>query len=357
MDKRLLKRILLIFVVVYAFLLSVRLIGVSALLGSSSLSGIVGVLEQNPFLALFVGVLLASICQTSSLVIPVVVAFSAGGVLPISTSIIMIMGSCVGASVSNVVSAMSHAHRKAAFKDTLHSALSHDFLGIFAVVLLFPIEINYHIIEKAAVWLSSLLIVNGNSILSRPFAYIIVPVSEGIQYIIGNSWLIGILGVVLMVLSVEYYVNTVSNYVRSMFHIAVKKKKMHDHGNSFLHGLLHGSLHQSNSVSSSIAIPHSGGGVLHPSHIYHYLMGSGVGHSLIGVVASLSLLNPVGLTVGLANVVFHAISAVVFAVLREIPLTWSDIVSRAIHRRVHYPVAYIAAVFYVIPLVVIGITL
>ena len=62
----------------------------------------------------------------------------------------MIMGANIGTTVTNTIVSVGHIRRGGEFKRAFAASTVHDFFNIMVVIILFPIEILFHPIEKMA---------------------------------------------------------------------------------------------------------------------------------------------------------------------------------------------------------------
>ena len=112
---------------------------------------------SNPFIALFIGILSTTIFQSSSTTTSLIVGMVSSGALTLAGAIPMIMGANIGTTVTNIIVSIGHINRGNEFKRAFAAATVHDFFNVFAVLILFPIEIAFGLLEKTASGLGSLL--------------------------------------------------------------------------------------------------------------------------------------------------------------------------------------------------------
>ena len=112
---------------------------------------------SNPFIALFIGILSTTIFQSSSTTTSLIVGMVSGGALNLAGAIPMIMGANIGTTVTNIIVSIGHINRGNEFKRAFAAATVHDFFNVFAVLILFPIEIAFGLLEKTATGLGTLL--------------------------------------------------------------------------------------------------------------------------------------------------------------------------------------------------------
>ena len=126
--------------------------------------------NDNAFIALFVGILSTTIFQSSSTTTSLIVGMVSSGALTLSGAVPMIMGANIGTTVTNIIVSIGHINRGNEFKRAFAAATVHDFFNVLAVLILFPIEIAFGLLEKTATGFGSLLFgtVNVNNEFNSP---------------------------------------------------------------------------------------------------------------------------------------------------------------------------------------------
>ena len=76
-----------------------------------------------------------------------------GGSMPIETAIPIVMGANIGTSVTNTLVSLGHIGRGREFERAFAASTIHDFFNIFAVVVLFPLQVTTNFL---GVWSSRL---------------------------------------------------------------------------------------------------------------------------------------------------------------------------------------------------------
>ena len=160
MNKELANIILKVFGVITALYLF--LVGINGMSSAIKHMG-AGVAESiftatsNPFVALFIGVFATVLFQSSSTTTSLIVGMVSSGALGISGAIPMIMGANIGTTVTNTIVSVGHINKGNEFKRAFAASTVHDFFNILAVIIIFPIEITFHFIEKLARTLAEIL--------------------------------------------------------------------------------------------------------------------------------------------------------------------------------------------------------
>ena len=107
---------------------------------------------SDPFVALFIGIFATVLFQSSSTTTSLIVGMVSSGSLTIASSIPMIMGANIGTTVTNTIVSVGHINKGTEFKRAFAASTVHDFFNILAVIIVFPIEILFHPLQKTSEW-------------------------------------------------------------------------------------------------------------------------------------------------------------------------------------------------------------
>ena len=122
---------------------------------------------------------------------------------------------------------------------------------------------------------------------------------------------------------------------------------------AFLVGLVLTLAAQSSSITTSLIVPMAGAGLLTLHQIFPYTLGANVGTTITAILASLVTSNPSAVTVAFAHLLFNVCGIVIWWPLSRVPLGLTNWVTEKATVNKIYPLAYIALVFFIIPLIVI----
>ena len=106
------RTLVILVVTLYAFLVSINLLGHSFKLFGEDFAVTLLQSTENPFFGLFLGILATSLIQSSSTTTSIVVGLVAAGGLTLDTAIPVIMGANVGTTVTNTLVSFGHATRR-----------------------------------------------------------------------------------------------------------------------------------------------------------------------------------------------------------------------------------------------------
>ena len=204
--------VLALIVILYFFLYSINLLGHSFKLFGKGFAESLLVTTSNPFLALFLGILATSVMQSSSTTTSIIVGLVAAGTLSLGNAIPMVMGANIGTTVTNSIVSFGHATRRIEFKRAFSAAVVHDLFNMLAVVVLFPLEIKFHFIQKSAVFLGNAFVGIGGLELFNPVKYIINPAIALTDALLGGlpkaPFIMAALSLVILFLSLTQLVRT-----------------------------------------------------------------------------------------------------------------------------------------------------
>jgi len=320
---------------------------------------------SNPFVGLFIGILATSLIQSSSTTTSMVVAFVAAGVLSVRSAVPIVMGANIGTTVTNTLVALGHITRKEEFKRALSGSTLHDFFNILTVIILFPIEMNTHYLEKMGTSLSLAFQNIGGVKFTSPIKFIVKPavrlIDGLVERIIPSSSAV-VLNAVVLSLAIILLFFALYNIVRIMRSLVAKKADMvfgKIIGRNVLltmsMGMLFTAIVQSSSITTSILVPLVAAGVLEIEQSFPIVLGANVGTTVTAILASLTG-NVAGITIAFVHLVFNLTGILIvypFKQLRVIPLKLARFMADKCSNRRVFAIIYVLGVFYALPLVLI----
>ncbi len=350
-------QVFLLFLILYAFLVSIGMMGASFKLFGKGFAAQLVETTTNPFVGLFVGILATTLVQSSSTTTSLVVGIVAGGGLTISTAIPIIMGANIGTSVTNTLVSMGHITRPVEFRRALAGATVHDFFNLIVVIILLPLELwtGYlrHISEGAA----SLFVSVGGMKLANPIKEAVTPAVSALTGLLGDQpWLILLISLVMMYAALKFLVDLARGLVVSKAERFLHKYLFGAAGYSMLFGIILTVMVQSSSITTSLIIPLVGAGILTVEQIFPYTMGANIGTTITSMLAALSTANIAAITIAFVHLLFN-IFGILFvypiATVRRIPILMAHALASFTSKSRTLAIVYLVAVFYALPLLVI----
>ncbi len=346
-------RILYLLVLLYAFLVSIGMLGKAFKMFSGGFIG--GLIESasNPLLGLFVGVLATTLVQSSSTTTSLVVALVGSGSMPIETAIPIVMGANIGTSVTNTLVSMGHISRGQEFERAFAASTVHDFFNIIAVLILFPLQMTTNFLGILSTHLATLFQEVGGLTFASPLKILTSPaVRTAANLLEGHPWLLLICALVIMFGSLRYLVVALKSIIIGRVEAFFDSTLFANAGRAMFFGLLITVLVQSSSITTSLAVPLAGAGVLTLMQIFPYTLGANIGTTITAILAALAVGEVSAVTVAFAHLLFNICGIVLIwpiPTIRNIPLRIAKgFAAITVHHR-WIAIGYILFCFYAVP--------
>lgn len=316
----------------------------------------------NPFMGLLIGVLATALVQSSSTVTSVIVGLVAGG-LSVKTAIPMIMGANIGTTITNSIVSLSYLRTKERFKEAFAAATVHDFFNFMAVILFFPLEMAFGILDKVSAGLATVLMGTGNfSIksfnfikpLTKPVASTFKTGFQTLPDNIGPSLMI-LFGLILVVVSISFLnralVKGLGDTTKSLLEKALTKSPLR----SMFSGVAITTLVQSSSTTTSLTVPLVGSGHFKIRDVYPFILGANIGTCVTALLVATAATGSgaiFALQIALVHLLFNVSAvAVIYGlpILREIPIAMATALAQVSSDKKRYAFGYVIGAFFVLP--------
>lgn len=362
-------KFLIALVLVYFFLVSIKLMGSSFKLLGKGFAAKMITLTSNPFVGLFIGILATSIVQSSSAVTSMVVVAAQAGTLTIAGAIPIVMGANIGTSVTNTLVSLSLITRTAEFRRAFAGAIVHDLFNLCSVAVLFPLELATGILRTIAGTTTSFVARAGGLKFTSIVDAAVKPVSE----VIVESWtgfvgtehkaagiVLAIFSLLLLFTSLFLIARLMRAAVLTRLERFLRRYLFRNASTAFLFGLTLTAIVQSSSVTTSAVVPLVGAGLLTIRHIYPYTLGANIGTTVTAMLAALVEAGkgaavaavkggPAGVTVALCHFFFNVAGTAIFYPLRVIPISVAERLAEIAAGRKLFGFLYVLIVFFLIP--------
>ena len=350
---------LTIIVTIYLFLLSIKLLGHSFKLFGKEFAEAMLQMTSNPFTGLIIGIMATSLIQSSSTTTSIVVSLVAGGVLNLDTAIPIVMGANIGTTITNTLVSLGHMGRRAEFRRAFSAGIVHDFFNVSSVILLFPIELNFHIIAKSATFLEKIFSGMGGLKMFNPLKFILNPVIDMIDSIFANvpynNIVLMIISIILLFAALTFLVKTIRSLVLDKLEIIINNYLFRNDFLGLALGILMTATVQSSSVTTSLIIPLAGAGVISIRQIFPYTLGANIGTTITAILAALATQNHVAVTVAFSHLCFNIFGILIFYPLKFIPIWLAEYIGEKATSSKKNLLTFVGVylMLYIIPLVII----
>ena len=313
---------------------------------------------SDPLLALFIGILATTLFQSSSTTTSIIVGMVSGGAISLTGAIPMIMGANIGTTVTNTIVSIGHINRGNEFKRAFAASTVHDFFNILAVLILFPLEIAFGFIEKSATGLGTLMFgtISADEVFNSPIK---TAIKWGAKHLESLSFDNNALYILLSVLLTFLMLYSIVKLLRSLVLDNIKqyfdKYIFKTALRAILFGMVLTIMVQSSSITTSTIVPLAGAGIVTLRKLYPFTIGANIGTTVTALLASLTL-NVTAMVAAFAHLFFNIFGIIVIflnPLLKEVPIKLAEWMSTVSIKNKFIPIIYLAAFFFVLPLLII----
>ncbi|MBI89315.1 MAG: hypothetical protein CMG60_04435 [Candidatus Marinimicrobia bacterium] len=315
---------------------------------------------SNPMVALFIGIFSTVLFQSSSTTTSLIVGMVSSGALGLGGAIPMVMGANIGTTVTNTIVSIGHLNRGNEFRRAFAASTVHDFFNVLSVLILFPLEMAFHGIQKTSEWFATLIFGKIHNIdVLQSKSPIKLAVKSGAKVIEKFSFNNDIFFLVISVLITFIMLYSLVKLLRSL--VLEKIEAFFDQYifktvlRSIAFGALLTIMVQSSSITTSLVVPLAGAGVLTLKQIFPFTLGANIGTTITALLASLTG-TVSALITAIGHLLFNIFGIIIvygIPFLREIPIVCAEFVSEKAMKNKLFPILYLVTLFVIIPLTII----
>ncbi len=336
----------------FLFFTSIELLsGSMKLMGKGFAERLIAI-TTNSFVGLFIGIITTTIVQSSSLTTSLTVGLVASGSIPLSHAIPVIMGANIGTTVTNTLVALFHITRKSEFENAMPAAIVHDFFNLLSVLVLFPLEIIFHPIQKTSGFLTKVFSSVGGLHIVSPLKLIFKPIVKFIIVVCaGKVWITIPLAVISLYVGLKVIVDSTKKLVSARFEVMLDRYLFGNPLKALLLGVIFTSIIQSSSVTTSLAVPLAAAGLLSVEKIYPYTLGANIGTTVTAILASLVTQNPHAVQAAFSHLMFNIFGIVIWYPGRRFPIFLAKVIGRTMSKKRYVAILYPLLIFIILPLI------
>ena len=315
---------------------------------------------SDPFIALFIGIFATVLFQSSSTTTSLIVGMVSSGSLTIASSIPMIMGANIGTTVTNTIVSIGHINKGTEFKRAFAASTVHDFFNILAVIIVFPIEMIFHPLQRISEWFALQLFGKIENIeVLQAKSPIKVAVKAGAKFIqkftFDNDIIYLSLSVFITFLMLYSIVKLLKSLVLKKIEGFFDQYIFKTPIIAMIFGVLITIMVQSSSITTSLVVPLAGAGVLTLRQIFPFTLGANIGTTVTALLAAIT--GTVSALVAAFSHLLFNISGIIIIYgtpfLRNIPLRFAEKISEMAVTKKYIPLIYLFVIFVLIPLCII----
>ncbi|MBN1345813.1 MAG: Na/Pi symporter [Phycisphaerae bacterium] len=349
-------RFLLLLLALYAFFFSIKLMGHSFKLFGKDFAKQLIESTQNPFVGLAIGIFATSLIQSSSTTTSIVVGMVAAGGLTLTNAIPIIMGANIGTTVTNTMVSLAHITRKNEFERAFAASIVHDLFNVLSVLILFPLEIKFSLIERTATRLEHLFVGVGGAKLFNPLDVILKPAiavaDRGFEVLPHPQVWMLVSSLFVLFLALGMMVKLLRSLMVTRMESLISGYLFRNDAAGLLLGLILTVSVQSSSITTSLVVPLVGAGVLTVRKMFPYVLGANVGTTITAILAALATHNEVAITAAFAHLTFNVFGIGILWWVKFIPIRIAQWLGSFIVRSRRHMVAclVIYVLMHVVPL-------
>ncbi len=334
------------------FLFSIHMMGLAFnVLGQNTARSILNV-TSNPFVGLFIGLLITAILQSSSTTTSMTVIAVASGSLTLNNAIPIVMGANVGTTITSTIVSLSYITKSGEFRKAISAGTIHDVFNIVTVLLLFPLEIRYNLLASLSSSIASLvkspesnMVLLGASKFA-PFDWLSHSIISMIGPVIAMVLAVGLLLITVKHISKVLYNNLIGNAKRNFNDLIFKTNRK-----SFVWGFLITAIVQSSSLTTSLIVPLVATSKVRLRKAFNFILGANLGTTITALLAAV-FKSEAAISLAVAHLLFNAIGVAIFTALPTLSKGCTYVADRIGYYTLKYRLigfAYILLTFFVIP--------
>lgn len=285
---------------------------------------------SNPFTALFIGLLITAMLQSSSTTTALVVAFVASGAISLQNAIPVIMGANIGTTITAMIVSLGFINRKKEFKRAVAAGSFHVFFNTLTAIILFPLEYNYGMLSNFSQDIAQYFF--------TPFAQPAGPkphpwygfdmLDDLFLRFSPAPFIVAGLALVLLFVSILMFRKLISDLLKAKSPEAFSRFFFRSPWKSFGWGLLTTAAIRSSTITTSVVVPIVAKRIASLKQAAPFIMGANVGTTITAFIAAAIQGNTISaLSIAIAHFLFNFIGVLLFLplpLLREVPLYLSN---------------------------------
>ena len=339
------------------FMFSIDLLTLSMIRLNSSLAEELFQATNNPFVGLFIGLLMTALIQSSSTVTAMIVAVVASGNLSLAQAVPLVMGANIGTTLTSTLVAFGYIMRKREFKKAMSAGVLHDVFNVLTVLILFPLEVYFGFLSRLSSYITDSFFDfsandNGqyvyNVMFTRPFSVWVIE-------LVSSPFLSLLVSIIFLFVAIKFLSSTVFKTFVSPNFTDVSKHIFKVPFRSFVYGIFFTAAVQSSTVTTSLIVPAVLTRKISLIKVFPFIIGANIGTTITAAIAAIYKTDA-AISVALVHFLFNIIGAMVFmpfSALRQIPVKIATLLGKESVKNRVVGFAYILLMFFILPFLLI----
>lgn len=305
------------------FLVAIDLVSASvSLLGQDAARSLI--VDSNPFIGFFIGLLATALMQSSSIVSAMTVAIVASGALPLTSAVPIVLGANIGTTLTSTLVALGFIGNRNLFRKAISGATIHDFFNILTAAIVFPLEYYFGFLSKLSRGLVQLTGLSNDKVSTEgtSLTYGFSKVSGFLAELLPNNIFAVIISLVFLYISVKILSRVIYTRLIGSSKDKLQRYIFANPFKSFGWGIVITSGVQSSSITSSLIVPLVASSKIQLKHAFPFIMGANIGTTITALIAAISK-SDAALSLAFVHLIFNLIGVLIFLpwpALRRIPV-------------------------------------
>lgn len=315
----------------------------------------------NPFISLFIGLLVTSIIQSSSTVTSLAVTAVAAGSLDMASAVPMIMGANIGTTLTSSLVSLGYIAKRNEFRRAIAAGTLHNFFNILTTLLLLPLELQYGLVSGLAIKITDTLVPFNDGEVVDSFQYGFWNNLAPINWLVSqvqNKVVLLLLAFLLLFISIKLLAKTIYDLLSGNIRQSFQQFLFSSPLKSFTLGTLITATVQSSSITTPLVVPLVAAHKISLRQAFPYILGANVGTTFTAIIAALYHSNA-AISLAITHLLFNLLGVLIFLPfkpLREIPIRLAKTLGRLTNNNRIIGFAYILVVFFLLPFTLIYLT-
>ncbi len=349
-------KISILLMAILLFLLSLDIMGNSFLSLRQTAADTILSVTSNPFIGLFIGLLLTAIIQSSSTSTAMIVALVGSGVLSLSSAVPIVMGANIGTTLTSTIVSLGYITSKREFRKAISAGSIHDIYNIILTIFLFPLEYYYQFLSRIsqhiASWMGALsndpqagYVAESNN--WSPGAYL--------TEVVDSSWLLVLISFVLLFVAIKIMSQIIYSSLIGRYKDHMQDYIFNSPYKSFAWGGILTAAVQSSSITTSLMVPLVATGKVSLQKSFPFIIGANIGTTVTALIAAL-FKSEAAISIALVHFLFNSFGILVFLPykpIRRIPGLLAAYFGKLTQRNRLIGFLYIVLMFFLIPFLLI----
>jgi solute carrier family 34 (sodium-dependent phosphate cotransporter) len=287
----------------------------------------------SPLTALFIGLLLTAMMQSSSVTTALAVAMVGAGSLTLQSAVPIIMGANIGTTITSTIISLGFINKKKELKRAVSAGTYHCFFNLLTALILFPLEYYYRFLSSISNFVSEKFYTKDVASES------ITPIKMWLDPFVGSlveiipAGIIMILGFFLVLASIFLFRKFISELLSVKSPQGFSRFFFQNQGKSFLWGIITTAAIRSSTITTSVVVPIVAKKITNLQQAAPFIMGANVGTTITAFIAAfLYSNNQNAVSIAIAHLLFNLLGVLIFfpiPALQEIPIRLSQALGNA----------------------------